>query len=169
MAEAEGQEGNGHEEQHEDQQQGEEEEKPVEVKRVLAITGGGLRDPWIPEITLVNGTEYIKLSKWCPSLTKFCTGTSKKMHRSRGGEHKLHTINVMLFQQLTERRRQACNQAVRDLILTNAEADGQEPPQKFRPATQQDEYLVDRTVQVRLEAAGDFPSRQVKVLWQAKG
>ena len=149
-------------------------ETPVQVKQVFAITGGGLSlgkgsRTWLPEVVCVNGMEFIKLSKWCPMLTRFCTGKARVMHLKRA-RHETHSINVQFFEDATELRWKACNEAVRNMIVSNAEADGQEPPQKIRPAVQQDEWLVDRTVTLHLPAVSpEVPARNINFLWAVKG
>eukprot|EP00435_Cladocopium_sp_Y103_P076107 s119_g77.t1 len=150
------------------------EERPVHIRQVFAVSGGGLSlahgkgsPQWLPEVVSINGMEFIKLSKWCPMLTRFCTGKSKLMRKKAKATH---TINVAWFEEMAELRKQACNQAWRDVMVANANGDDSAKPVKFRPAMQQDEFLVDRSVVLSVPRVDEeTPARNVRVLWAAKG
>lgn len=148
---------------------GEENEGPlpeqIRVFRVTAVSGPCLKSPWLPDVQTVEGVEYIRLTKWSPQLTKLCTGRTKQLHNKK----EQHTMNVQWFQDTTQLRREACDAAVKRLILENVPANT-EPPAKIRRAIQQDEYMVGRSILVNMPAISDgWPERAIRFLWGVKG
>ena len=55
--------------------------------KVTAITGCGLKSPWLPTTREVEGLEYIKISRWCRDLTRFVSGRGLKLRNSRPPNH----------------------------------------------------------------------------------
>ena len=78
-------------------------------------------------------------------------------------------MNVQWFQKTTQLRREACDAAVKKMILENVPANMQ-PPAKIRRAIQQDEFLVGRSILVNMPALSDeWPERAIRFLWGVKG
>ena len=65
------------------------------------------------------------------------------MHRKKGAPH---TISVQWWDTVAELRKQACQTALRNMILANVAADDNAEPPKIPQAGQQDEWTVGRIV-----------------------
>ena len=148
-------------------------EEELRIAKVTCVTGPGLRAPWLPDVQTVAATEFIKLTKWSRELTQYCTGESLNLHK-KGTKRKPHNINCVWFHDMAERRRSACNAALRAVVV-EAAAEGQAAaPKKFRPATDADQWLAGRTVIVDAPAIHEdgqckADARHIKMLWGVKG
>ncbi|CAE7256773.1 unnamed protein product [Symbiodinium sp. CCMP2592] len=160
------------ESQHQPEQEDEnQEELPIRIFTAITIEGAGLKKAtWQPAVQVVSGCNYIKLTKWDRDLTLFVTGKGLRLHSG-----KEHNINRQWFSTVAELRKEACQESLKRVIKEAAEAEGTPIPQKIRAATQQDEYLAGRTVQVLAPAVqnadGDevHAEHQMTMLWGIKG
>ncbi|CAE7357935.1 unnamed protein product [Symbiodinium sp. CCMP2592] len=157
-----------HQPEQEDENQ---EEVPIRIFTAITIEGAGLKKAtWQPAVQVVSGCNYIKLNKWDRDLTLFVTGKGLRLHSG-----KEHNINRQWFSTVAELRKEACQESLKRVIKEAAEAEGTPIPQKIRAATQQDEYLAGRTVQVLAPAVqnadGDevHAEHQMRMLWGIKG
>ena len=122
----------------------------------------------------IGGLEYIKLVKWDRELTMFCTGKALVF----GGDatkRSVHNINVRWFHDVAILRHQACDAAVKKVIIEAAQAEGKEPPAKIRQARPEDEFLIGSSVVIDVPSICDEnnemleEARQLRVLWAVKG
>eukprot|EP00439_Symbiodinium_sp_Y106_P081249 s52_g20.t1 len=151
------------------------EDQPVLIYKATCIKGPGLRSPWMPAVQTVSGVEYVKLVKWDRDLTLFCTGQPMNLHTK--AKKPLNNINVAWFEEMKTLRQQACDSAVKKVILEAAEAEGKPPPAKIRAAQAEDEFLVGGSVVLDVpdiynkdnEDEVVEPGRQLRVLWGVKG
>ncbi|CAE7255754.1 GIP [Symbiodinium sp. CCMP2592] len=148
-------------------------EVEIAVYKATCITGPGLKNPWLPSVQTVAGVEFLKLSKWDREFVQFCTGRALNLHQA--GVKPVHSINVEFFRDLAELRVQACNAAVRKVIIEACEAENKEKPAKIRLAQQQDEFLVGSSVSVEVPAIHDSDQavieepRSLRLLWAIRG
>ncbi|CAE7278616.1 unnamed protein product [Symbiodinium sp. CCMP2456] len=146
-------------------------ETPIKIYTAICIEGAGLKKKsWQPAIQSVSGTNFAKFNKWDRYLTTFVTGKGLRLHSS-----KEHNINRQWFRTMEELRKAACQESLKRVIVQAAEAEGTPVPPKIRPATQQDEYLAGRTVQVTGPAVHNdseelvHEEHQMVMLWGIKG
>ncbi|CAE7038267.1 unnamed protein product [Symbiodinium sp. CCMP2592] len=144
-------------------------EIPISILKVTCIKGPHLKQPWLPDVQTVGGVEYIKLHKWDRDLTLFSTGTP--LNFAATGRRPAHNINVQWFEDTKRLRREACDAAVRKIIADAAEAEGKPVPPRIRPAREEDQFLVGKTVMLDCPDILDQhdqvlqPARQIQFLW----
>ena len=157
-----------------EREEGEEQEQPIAIFKATCIRGPGLKAPWMPAVQTIGGVDYIKLVKWDRELTMFCTGKALVF----GGDatkRSVHNINVRWFQDVAILRHQACDAAVKKVIIEAAQAEGKEPPAKIRQARPEDEFLIGSSVIIDVPSICDEnneileEARQLRVLWAVKG
>ncbi|CAE6937664.1 unnamed protein product [Symbiodinium sp. CCMP2592] len=123
------------------------EQEPVTIVKATVIKGGHLKkQPWLPDLQLVGGVEYIKLHKWCRDLTLFVTGTA--LNFAATSKRPVHNINVQWFEDMKKKRQEACDAAVRKVITEAAEAEGKPLPKRIRQAREEDQFLIGKTVTI---------------------
>ncbi|OLQ00277.1 hypothetical protein AK812_SmicGene17089 [Symbiodinium microadriaticum] len=147
----------------------EEGDKPLKMFTAVCLSGGNIKGVWMPETQTVSGFTFIRLSKWCKKLTQYVTGKAMNLHQQRP----INSINVQWFITMQELRRQACNEALKRVIVQAAEAEGSKIPEKIRPARQEDEFIAGRTVIVTppaIEGSDDeaVAPQQLRLLWVLK-
>lgn len=160
-------------EEHEEQS-AEDDDEPLQIYTVTCISGGGLKGAWMPTIEVASGVSFIRLHKWDRQLNKYITG--KPLNLYTGSSKPKNSINVQWFHTMTELRRQACDEALKRLIVQAAEATGGKVPEKIRPATQADEFLAGRFVTVQAPPykdpenpdAEEVNGPEVRLLWKLK-
>eukprot|EP00439_Symbiodinium_sp_Y106_P047006 s2541_g6.t1 len=145
-----------------------EDEKPLRIFTATCVSGKNIKGVWMPETQIVGGYTFIKLHKWCRELTQFVTGRALQAHCN--SRRPLHNINVQWFVTMEELRKQACDDALKRVIVQAAEAEGSEIPKNIRPARQEDEFIAGRSVLVTapaIEGSDDDPP-QIRLLWTLK-
>ena len=141
--------------------------EPLRIERAIVIRGGHLKAPWVPNVEEVQGVPYIQLSKWSRDLTRYVSGKGMNL-RVKGGRP-LHNINVAWFAEMVKLRRAACDATLKSVITSAAVDAGQDPPTKFRQATDDDQWLCGRSVLLDAPAVAEHvPGRQLRVLWAIK-
>ena len=112
-----------------------EEDKPLERFTATCLSGGSIKEVWMPETKVVSGFTFIKLFKGCLELSS----ESSSERQTTSQQHQRST---------QELRRQACNEALRRAIVQAAEAEGSKVPGRIRRVRQEDEFIASRTVVV---------------------
>ena len=141
--------------------------QPIQIREVVAVTGGGLKKkkPWLPETKEVEECRFVKLSKWDPAFTIFCSGKAMQLRKDKD----LHHCNVEGFNTLLDLRRTACNQLYAAQVRQAAASAGDPLPAKLRKAREQDQYIAGRIVTMhcpRLAYSEEcLPEIDMKVLW----
>ena len=154
------------------------EDETVKVATVVCVRVGKIS--WLPETMQVQGHTFVKLSKYDRGLCKIILGRGMYRHKARGeaaGKEKAD-INVQAWHDVAKRRREACDQKVRDKFEEAREANLEDrehqPAPKIRAAQQDDQYLVSRFIDFALPAVDTdrgtrYEEAQIKALWQVKG
>ena len=117
---------------------------PIQIFKATCIKGPNLKQPWLPDVQSVSGVDYIKLGKWDRDLTLFATGTPLNFAATR--KRPSHNINVIWFEDMKKVRQEACDSAVKKVIVEAAEAEGKPVPKRIRPAREDDQFLIGKTV-----------------------
>ena len=91
---------------------------------------------WVPETTVVQGIEFLEISKWDRKLTQFCLG--RKMLLVPGSTQH---INVSFIENLQSLRTKQCVAAVQLVLAEDARCAGRK---RQRAAKGSDGALVDR-------------------------
>ncbi|CAE7255078.1 OTUD4 [Symbiodinium microadriaticum] len=116
---------------------------PIQIFKATCIKGPHLKQPWLPDVQSVSGVDYIKLGKWDRDLTLFATGIPLNFAATK--RRASHNINVIWFEDMKRLRQEACDSAVKKVIVEAAEAEGKPVPKRIRPAREEDQFLIGKT------------------------
>ena len=140
---------------------------PLVIQQVFAVSGAGLRKPWLPTTKVVDGVTYIKLDKWDRGLCMYVTGKALQLKSTKN----LHHVNVPGFQDLLDKRQAACNSLLHRQMQEAAEQAGEEL-KKVRRAREEDKFIAGSSVFLDLPAMNyeqhTVPATRMQVLWSVK-
>ena len=142
-----------------------EDEETLEICKVTCVRSAKF-SPWYPDVKLVDGIEYVKLSPWDRDLCRFATGSFLRLRRK--GEKPKHTLRVRFFPETKALRSQACNRALQEFLWRAADEAGAARPEKIRPAREEDEYIVKRSIVLSMPDVGGHGPLPIRFLWGVK-
>ncbi|CAE7872584.1 unnamed protein product, partial [Symbiodinium sp. KB8] len=81
---------------------------------------------------------------------------------------------IQIFKDMKKARQEACDSAVKKVIVEAAEAEGKPVPKRIRPARDDDQFLIGKTVMLDCPEVRNKedevlePARQINFLWGTK-
>ena len=140
-------------------------EETIEICKVTCVRSAKL-SAWFPNVKLVDGIEYLKLSPWDKDLCRFTTGSCMQMKKKR--QQPKHNIHVRFFPDMKARRKEACDEALKDFLCRAAEDAGAARPEKIRYAREEDEWIVQRSIVVNMPFVEGHGPAAIRFLWGVK-